>query len=109
MLYEVITADVTCGLIGCFPHMESYQLQKCMGSSPGLAHGYNLATDNKEKFVAMIGDGGFWATGINGLLNLVFNDSQSTLIIVDNNCLAMTGGHRITSYNVCYTKLLRMS
>ena len=90
-------ADVTCGLIGCFPHMEAYSLQKCMGSSIALAHGYNIAKDNKENFVAMIGDGGFWATGINGLMNLVFNNSQSTVIIVDNSCLAMTGGQHIAS------------
>jgi indolepyruvate ferredoxin oxidoreductase alpha subunit len=90
-------ADVTCGLIGCFPHMESYDLQKCMGSSIGLAHGYRVAKDNKENFVAMIGDGGFWATGIGGLTNLIFNDSQSTVIIVDNSCLAMTGGQNVAS------------
>lgn len=90
-------ADVTCGLIGCFPHMESYSLQKCMGSSIGLAHGYNIAKDHKENFVAMIGDGGFWATGINGMMNLIFNDSQSTVIIVDNSCLAMTGGQNVAS------------
>ncbi|MBV5282344.1 MAG: 4Fe-4S binding protein [Paludibacter sp.] len=90
-------SDVTCGLIGCFPHMEAYQLQKCMGSSIALAHGFNVATDHKEKFVGMIGDGGFWATGINGLMNLIFNDSQSTTIIVDNSCLAMTGGQHVAS------------
>ncbi|WP_297092364.1 indolepyruvate ferredoxin oxidoreductase subunit alpha [uncultured Draconibacterium sp.] len=90
-------ADVTCGLIGCFPHMESYALQKCMGSSISLAHGYNKAKDDGNKFVAMIGDGGFWATGINGLMNLIFNDSQSTVIIVDNSCLAMTGGQNVAS------------
>ncbi len=90
-------ADVTCGLIGCFPHMEAYSLQKCMGSSIALTHGYNIAKDNKENFVAMIGDGGFWATGINGLMNLIFNNSQSTVIIVDNSCLAMTGGQNVAS------------
>lgn len=90
-------ADVTCGLIGCFPHMEAYSLQKCMGSAISLAHGYNIAKDNKENFVAMIGDGGFWATGINGLMNLMFNNSQSTVIIADNSCLAMTGGQNVAS------------
>ncbi|WP_303925527.1 thiamine pyrophosphate-dependent enzyme [Draconibacterium sediminis] len=90
-------ADVTCGLIGCFPHMESYSLQKCMGSSIALAHGYNVAKNNTENFVAMIGDGGFWATGVNGLMNLIFNNSQSTVIIVDNSCLAMTGGQNVAS------------
>ncbi len=90
-------ADVTCGLIGCFPHMESYQLQKCMGSSIALTHGYNIAKNYSENFVAMIGDGGFWATGVNGLMNLVFNNSQSTVIIVDNSCLAMTGGQNVAS------------
>ncbi len=90
-------ADVTCGLIGCFPHMESYSLQKCMGSSIALAHGYNIAKDYSENFVAMIGDGGFWSTGINGLTNLIYNHSQSTVIIVDNSCLAMTGGQSVAS------------
>ncbi len=90
-------ADVTCGLIGCFPHMESYSLQKCMGSSISLAHGYNIAKNNQENFVAMIGDGGFWSTGISGLTNLIFNNSQSTVIIVDNSCLAMTGGQHVAS------------
>lgn len=90
-------ADVTCGLIGCFPHMEAYSLQKCMGSSISLAHGYNIAKNNSENFVAMIGDGGFWATGLNGLANLIFNNGQSTVIIVDNSCLAMTGGQNVAS------------
>ena len=90
-------SDVTCGIIGTFPHMRAYDIQKCMGASISLAHGYNIAKENKENFVAMIGDGGFWATGINGLMNLVFNDSQSTVIIVDNSCLAMTGGQNVAS------------
>jgi indolepyruvate ferredoxin oxidoreductase alpha subunit len=90
-------ADVTCGLIGTFPHMEAYSIEKCMGASISLAHGYNVAKQNKENLVAMIGDGGFWATGINGLMNLVYNNSQSTVIIVDNSCLAMTGGQNIPS------------
>ena len=68
-----------------------------MGSSISIAHGYNTAKENKENFVAMIGDGGFWATGINGLMNLVYNNSQSTVIIVDNSCLAMTGGQNVAS------------
>jgi len=89
--------DVSCGLIGSFPHMEAYSLEKCMGSSIAMAHGYNVAKENRENLVAMIGDGGFWATGINGLMNLMFNNGQSTVIIVDNDCLAMTGGQNIPS------------
>ena len=95
-------ADVTCGLIGSFPHMEAYSLEKCMGSSIAMAHGYNTAKDNKEKLVAMIGDGGFWASGINGLMNLIYNNSQSTVIIVDNSCLAMTGGQNVASSDFGY-------
>jgi indolepyruvate ferredoxin oxidoreductase, alpha subunit len=95
-------ADVTCGLIGTFPHMEAYSIEKCMGSSIAIAHGYNAAKENKENFVAMIGDGGFWSTGINGLMNLVFNNSQSTVIIVDNSCLAMTGGQSVASSDFGY-------
>jgi indolepyruvate ferredoxin oxidoreductase alpha subunit len=90
-------ADVTCGIIGTFPHMEAYSIEKDMGGSIGIAHGYRIAKDHKENFVAMIGDGGFWATGINGMMNLIVNNSQSTVIIVDNSCLAMTGGQNVAS------------
>ncbi|MCX7922135.1 MAG: indolepyruvate ferredoxin oxidoreductase subunit alpha [Clostridia bacterium] len=84
--------DITCGIIGAFPHVDAFRNAKCMGSAIGVAHGYNVLTKNPEQYVAVIGDGGFWNTGISGLINLVYNSGNSTVIIMDNSCVAMTGG-----------------
>jgi len=91
------TTDVTCGGLGGFPHINAFTNAKHMGSAIGIAHGYNCASDNKEKYIAVIGDGGFWATGINGLINLTFNKGNTKVIIVDNQCIAMTGGQNLPS------------
>lgn len=91
------TTDVTCGGIGVFPHINAFCSAKCMGSSIGIAHGYNIVSMEKQKFVAVIGDGGFWATGINNLVNMVYNNGRSLTIIVDNECIAMTGGQSLPS------------
>ncbi|KUI99679.1 indolepyruvate ferredoxin oxidoreductase subunit alpha [Vibrio sp. MEBiC08052] len=85
------TTDVTCGGLGILPHINAFNNAKNMGASISVAHGYNLANGN-NKYVSVIGDGGFWATGHNGLLNMSFNKGNSTVIIVDNSCIAMTGG-----------------
>ncbi len=86
------TTDVTCGGIGNFPHVDAFLNAKCMGSSIGITHGYNVVSNEKRKFVAVIGDGGFWNTGISGLINLIYNAGNSAVIIMDNSCIAMTGG-----------------
>lgn len=91
------TTDVTCGGLGIFPHINAFTNAKHMGSSIGIAHGYNCASNNQEKYIAVIGDGGFWATGINGLINLTFNKGNTKVIIVDNQCIAMTGGQNVPS------------
>lgn len=91
------STDVTCGGIGVFPHINAFQNAKHMGSSIGIAHGVNAMTKGQQKYVAVIGDGGFWATGINGMINMVYNSVNSTVIIVDNQCIAMTGGQSLPS------------
>jgi indolepyruvate ferredoxin oxidoreductase alpha subunit len=96
------STDVTCGGLGLFPHVNAFVNAKCMGSSIGLAHGFNVVSKDMQKYVAVIGDGGFWATGINGLINLVYNGGKSTVIIVDNRCIAMTGGQSLPSGNFGY-------
>ncbi|MNM53964.1 indolepyruvate ferredoxin oxidoreductase [compost metagenome] len=93
------STDVTCGGIGVFPHIGAFNNAKHMGSSIGMAHGVNVMNQRQgeRKYVAVIGDGGFWATGINGMINMVYNSVNSTVIIVDNQCIAMTGGQSLPS------------
>ncbi|UYZ35651.1 indolepyruvate ferredoxin oxidoreductase subunit alpha [Clostridium beijerinckii] len=91
------STDVTCGGLGAFPHINAFNNAKNMGSSISIAHGYNIVSEKEQKYVAVIGDGGFWATGINGLINLVYNNGNSAVIIVENSCIAMTGGQSLPS------------
>ncbi|VTQ53163.1 indolepyruvate ferredoxin oxidoreductase [Campylobacter jejuni] len=100
------TTDVTCGGLGIFPHINAFTNAKHMGSSIGIAHGFNCANDDKENYIAVIGDGGFWATGINGLINLTFNKGNTKVIIVDNQCIAMTGGQDVPSSRPEYSSSL---
>ena len=58
-----------------------------------MAHGFDKATDNEisSRTVAVIGDSTFLHTGVNGLINSVYNNGQSTIIILDNSITGMTG------------------
>ena len=65
----------------------------CMGASVSGLHGFsksqNGAMDNKT--VAVIGDSTFMHSGITGLVNMAYNESNATVIIVDNSITGMTG------------------
>ncbi|SNT01464.1 indolepyruvate ferredoxin oxidoreductase alpha subunit [Anaerovirgula multivorans] len=83
---------IGCAGLGALPHIGQIDIVQCMGSSIGIAHGYNKAAKNNEKFVAITGDGEFWHTGVNNLINVVYNKGNVTTIIMDNFTVAMTGG-----------------
>ncbi len=88
-------SGIGCGGLGALPHVGIIDVIKCMGSSFGIAHGYNKANGFKEKdkkMLAIMGDGEFWHTGINNLINMIHNESTTTVVIEDNMTIAMTGG-----------------
>ncbi|MCG8541616.1 MAG: thiamine pyrophosphate-dependent enzyme [Clostridia bacterium] len=85
---------IGCGGLGAFPHFGAIDVVKCMGSSFGIAYGFNKLGSDDEKIVGIMGDGEFWHTGINGLLNIIWNNGDCTLIINDNLTVAMTGGQK---------------
>jgi indolepyruvate ferredoxin oxidoreductase alpha subunit len=85
----IFGGDIGCYMIGALPPHELYDYMFCMGSGIGIAHGIKKATN--QKVIAFIGDGTFFHSGIEGLLNTVYNGSNPLIIIMNNEITAMTG------------------
>ncbi len=88
-----VSGDIGCYTLGFLPPLSAMDSCVCMGASVTIAHGMAKALGDagKGKLVSVIGDSTFIHTGINGLINSVYNDSASVLIILDNRITAMTG------------------
>ena len=65
----------------------------CMGASVSGIHGFNKAggAETEGKTVCVIGDSTFMHSGVTGLINIAYNGSASTVIILDNSITGMTG------------------
>lgn len=88
---EVITTgDVGCTIIGMNAPLDACWTEVSMGASIGIAQGFKYAGIERPVLAAM-GDGTFYHNGIAGLLNAVQSGVNLTLIILDNNKIAMTG------------------
>ena len=96
--------DIGCYTLGAVPPLAALDTTICMGASISGAHGFtkaqNGAADNKT--VAVIGDSTFMHSGITGLVNVAYNESNATVIIVDNSITGMTGHQQnpTTGYNL---------
>ncbi|MBN2645398.1 MAG: indolepyruvate ferredoxin oxidoreductase subunit alpha [Desulfuromonadaceae bacterium] len=92
-LKAFVTGDIGCYTLGFMPPLSAMDSCVCMGASVGNAAGLNkvLGEDEKQKVVGVIGDSTFLHTGINGLMDMVYNGSTATLVILDNRITAMTG------------------
>jgi indolepyruvate ferredoxin oxidoreductase alpha subunit len=87
---------VYCGDIGCYTLGNAKPLEMtdtclCMGAGVTIAQGIKRA-DNDVKAFAFIGDSTFFASGLTGLANAVYNQADINIIILDNGTTAMTGG-----------------
>ncbi len=86
-----------CGDIGCYTLGASAPLSMidtciCMGASISSLHGRNKANpENEKKSVAVIGDSTFIHSGITSLIDIAYNHSNSTVIVLDNSITGMTG------------------
>ena len=87
-----ISGDIGCYTLGFLPPLSALDSTVCMGASVPIAHGMAKALGEgaHDKIVAVIGDSTFMHSGITGLINTVYNNSASTLIILDNRITAMT-------------------
>jgi indolepyruvate ferredoxin oxidoreductase alpha subunit len=86
----VVDSDIGCYALAVLPPIATTDTLGCMGASIGVAHGINKA-GIEERAVATIGDSTLWHAGMPGLLNVVYNKSNTVTIILDNLTTAMTG------------------
>lgn len=88
-----VSGDIGCYTLGFLPPLSAMDACVCMGASVSMAHGMAKAIGDEgyNKVVSVIGDSTFIHSGVTGLINTVYNDSASTLIILDNRITAMTG------------------
>ena len=85
--------DIGCYTLGAVPPLGVIDTTICMGSSISSLHGMEKARGKEyiKNWVAVIGDSTFMHTGINSLINMYYNQSHGTVIILDNRTTGMTG------------------
>jgi indolepyruvate ferredoxin oxidoreductase alpha subunit len=88
-----VLGDIGCYTLGAMPPLGAMDMTLCMGASVSGLHGFNkaLGADSEGRTVAVIGDSTFVHSGMTGLANAAYNQSRSTVIILDNSITGMTG------------------
>ncbi|WP_305304004.1 indolepyruvate ferredoxin oxidoreductase subunit alpha [Romboutsia ilealis] len=91
----MVTGDIGCYTLGFAPPYNAMDTTICMGASLSSAHGaqkvFNMKENNKMRVVGVLGDSTFFHTGINSLLDVVYNKGNSISVILDNRITGMTG------------------
>ena len=99
-----VLGDIGCYTLGAAAPLAAIEMTLCMGASISAAHGFNkaLGRDSEGRTVAVIGDSTFMHSGMTGLANIAYNQSNSTVIILDNSITGMTGHQQnpTTGYNI---------
>lgn len=91
-LNVTVSGDIGCYTLGALAPLAMMDTCVCMGASVSALHGRNKAdAENAKKSVAVIGDSTFMHSGVTGLINIAYNQSNSTVIILDNSITGMTG------------------
>ena len=97
-----VHGDIGCYTLGALPPLSSLDTTICMGSSVGVTEGASQVLGEKAlgTMVCVIGDSTFLHSGITPLMNMIYNKSNATVIILDNWVTAMTGAqeHPGTGY-----------
>ena len=99
-----VLGDIGCYTLGAVAPLAAMDMTLCMGASISAVHGFNKArgAESEGKTVAVIGDSTFMHSGMTGLANIAYNQSNSTVIILDNSITGMTGHQQnpTTGYNI---------
>lgn len=85
--------DIGCYTLGAVAPLSVVDTTICMGASISSLHGMEMAKGKEyiKNWVAVIGDSTFMHTGVNSLMNMVYNQGTGTVIILDNSTTGMTG------------------
>ena len=88
-----VLGDIGCYTLGAVAPLQAVDSVICMGASISGLHGFSKSQQGAMdgKTVAVIGDSTFMHSGITGLVNMAYNESNATVIIVDNSITGMTG------------------
>ena len=99
-----VLGDIGCYTLGAVPPLSALDSTLCMGASISGLHGFNAArgADAEKKSACVIGDSTFMHSGMTGLVNVAYNATNSTVIILDNSITGMTGHQQnpTTGYNI---------
>jgi indolepyruvate ferredoxin oxidoreductase alpha subunit len=85
----IYPSDIGCYTLSISPPLETADILFDMGSSITTACGLAEVTD--QDVVASIGDSTFFASGLPGIANAVYNRHKISLVVLDNRTTAMTG------------------
>ena len=87
-----VMGDIGCYTLGAAAPLCAMDMNLCMGASVSSLHGWNKALpENEKNSVCVIGDSTFVHSGITGLATIAYNQSNSTVIVLDNSITGMTG------------------
>ena len=99
-----VMGDIGCYTLGAVAPLSAMDMTLCMGASVSGIHGFNkaLGAESEHRTVAVIGDSTFMHSGMTGLANIAYNQSNSTVVILDNSITGMTGHQQnpTTGYNI---------
>lgn len=89
----MVSGDIGCYTLGAAAPLSAIDTTVCMGASISGLHGFNKGRkgEYEGKAVAVIGDSTFMHSGITSLVDIAYNRSNSTVIVLDNSITGMTG------------------
>ncbi len=91
----VVAGDIGCYTLGFASPYNAMDFVVCMGASLSSAHGcqkvLNMVDGNEKRVIGVLGDSTFFHTGINSLIDVIYNKGNSISIILDNRITGMTG------------------
>ncbi|WP_165042994.1 indolepyruvate ferredoxin oxidoreductase subunit alpha [Adlercreutzia sp. ZJ138] len=86
----VLCGDIGCYTLGNAKPLDAVDTCLCMGAGITMAQGFAVVEPHK-KHVAFVGDSTFFASGLTGIVNAVYNGHDITVTVLDNATTAMTG------------------
>ncbi len=99
-----VMGDIGCYTLGAVAPLGAIDTTVCMGASVSGLHGFVKVGEEGTagRTVAVIGDSTFIHSGVTGLINIAYNESNATVIILDNSITGMTGHQQnpTTGYNL---------